>query len=274
MMLNLDKIAAWLLTGGFRIALAALLAIILLHLVRRAIDRFVKRASSEDVKKRIPISAQRAATLGQILDGVVNTIIWLAVAFVILSEAGIDLRPLLAGAGIVGIAVGLGAKNLVSDVVGGFFLLLEGQLDVGDIVEIEGRAGTVERITLRVVQLRSVDGSLVFIPNGEIKKVINFCREWAQGVADFPVGYSADLEKALAILKEEAEKIYGERQDILLETPEVLGVEAMGNNSLTLRVLLKARPPHQWIAAREFRKNVKNAFDREKIPFPPAPPAL
>ncbi len=182
----------------------------------------------------------------------------------------INIAPILAGAGILGLAISFGAQSLVRDIISGFFILLENQFAVGDVIEAAGKSGVVERMTLRVVVLRDLEGTMHVIPNGELKVVSNKTRGWARAVVDISVPYTEDVDRALGVVRDEAaqfstDPVWG----LQLDGPvEVLGVESMTDNSVVIRTLLKTQPGSQWDVAREFRRRLINRFSKEAIESP------
>ena len=184
----------------------------------------------------------------------------------------IDIGPILAGAGILGLAVSFGAQSLVKDVLSGFFILSENQFAIGDVIEVAGKSGVVEKMTLRVVRLRDAEGIMHVVPNSEIKVVSNKTRGWSRAVVDVGVPYDENVDRALEILRDEAaqfstDKAWGAQLD---GPVEVLGVESLSDSAVVLRTMIRTQPGSQWSVAREFRRRIKNRFDREslEIPFP------
>jgi len=212
-----------------------------------------------------PRMVQRSTTLTHILHSTVRALIAFAGVMMALSEVGINITPILASAGIAGLAVGFGAQSLVKDVVSGFFILLEDQYGVGDIVEIGTKVGTVEKMNLRITQLRTLDGSLITIPNGSVSQVSNMSKEWARALVDVNVTYGTDVDHALALMIDEGVKLREERPHLLIEAPEALGVQNFAESAMTLRVMVKTAPLEQWAIAREWRRRIKAAFEREGI---------
>jgi small conductance mechanosensitive channel len=214
---------------------------------------------------------QRGQTISQLLRSV-GRVVFLVMGLLLTLNTFIDIRPLLAGAGILGLAVSFGAQSLVKDVIAGFFFLAEGQFAVGDVIEVSGHSGVVERMTLRMVVLRDLQGVVHMIPNGQIAVVSNMTRKWSRAVVDVGVAYGTDLDRALAVLSDEAGRLavdpgWVARFD---GAPEVVGVQSLADSGVTLRVLLRTQPGQQWAVAREFRRRIKNRLDREgiEIPFP------
>ena len=190
--------------------------------------------------------------------------------FLVVGEFGLNLAPLLAGAGIVGIALGFGAQSLVKDFLSGMFILVEDQFGVGDIVDLDQQtSGTVEAVSLRTTRLRAVDGTVWHVPNGDIRRVGNKSQHWSRALLDVEVAYDTDIEQAKGVIKRVADTLWHERDDIL-EEPEVWGVERLGPNAIVIRLVVKTRPADQYDVSRELRQRLKEAFDAEgiEIPFP------
>jgi len=214
---------------------------------------------------------KRGRTISQLLRSVGRVVI-ITIAVLLTFNVFINIAPILAGAGILGLAVSFGAQSLVRDIISGFFILLENQFAVGDVIEAAGKSGVVERMTMRVVVLRDLEGTMHVIPNGEMKVVSNKTRGWARAVIDIGIPYNEDVDRALAVVRDEAaqfstDQIWG----LQLDGPvEVLGVESLAESSVVIRTLLKTQPGSQWNVAREFRRRLKNRFARETIdiPFP------
>jgi small conductance mechanosensitive channel len=187
-----------------------------------------------------------------------------------LRELEIDYAPFLVAAGGVSLAVGFGAQSLVKDVVTGFFLLMEEQFALGDYVEINGKTGTVEKISLRTIKFRSLDGTLNIIPNGSIANVSNKTYQWSRAVVKVGVSYQQQPEKVLAVLKEACREIKVDPawEDILIEEPTPQGIISFGESAVDFRVLAKTRPGDQWAVERELHIRIKNAFDRNGIEIP------
>jgi moderate conductance mechanosensitive channel len=251
-----------------KVVVVILGSIFLTRVVRSLADRLVAFVHDDD-----PLSAQReqrAITLAGIFKGVFKIVIVLVAGLTILGIVGIDTRPLIAGAGIAGLAISFGAQNLIRDFISGFFILLENQYRVGDVIRAAGVAGQVEDMNLRITILRDLEGVAHFIPNGEIKVVSNLAKEWARAVVNVGVPYKEDLDRVMTVLNRVGHELsqdpaFGPN---VLEPPQVLGVESFGDLQITLRIVIKTRPLKQWDTARELRKRIKLAFDREGIEIP------
>ena len=189
---------------------------------------------------------------------------------VTLTIIGLDIGPILAGAGIIGIAVSFASQNFIKDTINGFLIILEDQYAVGDMINVGGYQGIVENINLRITQLRDTEGRLISIPNSEIKVVANLSSKWAQADLYIPVAYQTDVDKALKLIRQVAEQMSKDSnwKRLILEPPQVLGVENFGDRGVMIRVWIKTKPLQQWPVSREFRRRVKVAFDRAKIPIP------
>jgi moderate conductance mechanosensitive channel len=215
---------------------------------------------------------QRAETIGALLGSIASFAIWGIAAIMVLGELGVELGPLLAGAGIVGVAVGFGAQNLVRDFLSGIFMLIEDQYGVGDVIDAGPAIGTVEGVSLRTTRLRDIEGNVWHIPNGFIDRVANKSQDWSRALLDVPVAYGTDTDKAAGVIQGVADALWRDEawsRDILAE-PEVWGVEAFGADALVIRLVVKTKPSSQWKVGRELRARIKRAFDAEgiEIPFP------
>ena len=242
-------------------------ALRLVGLIARRIEKVVDDGDDATLTRQ----EKRGHTLAQLLRSVGRLLVFV-IALMMCLGVFVNIGPLLAGAGVVGLAVSFGAQSLVKDFLSGFFILFEDQFAVGDVVDINGKSGAVERMTLRIVQLRSLDGTVHTIPNGEIKAVSNLTRGWSRAVLEVGVAYDTDLDRALEVLRDEGRQFGSDSAwRIQLDgDPEVLGVEGMGDNAVTLRLVARTRPGQQWAVARELRRRIKLRFDREgiEIPFP------
>jgi len=285
------RVADWLATVPLRVFLIFLVAFIVNRLVRKAIVRFVSEVTDEEaqearlrLRKLTPRTLQptttmqplraasRAQTIALVLKSTASIIIYTIAVITALAEVGINLAPLIAGAGIVGIALGFGAQSLVKDFLSGLFMLAEDQYGVGDVVDVGEAVGTVEVVNLRTTKLRAVDGTVWYVPNGEIRRVGNMSQQWARALLDVEVAYDTDLGKASQVVKEVADQLWQEdhwRTDIL-EEPEIWGIEALGASGIAIRLVVKTQPGQQWAVTRELNRRIKDRFDAEgiEIPFP------
>jgi small conductance mechanosensitive channel len=215
---------------------------------------------------------QRAKTLGSILRSTATAVIYTIAILMSLGEFDVNLGPLIAGAGIAGIALGFGAQSIVKDFLSGFFMLVEDQYAIGDIIDIGEASGTVEAISLRTTQLRDVNGTLWYVPNGEIHRVANKSQQWARAVLDIEVAYDTDIAQATRVIKEAADAVWEEHlpKATIIEEPEIWGVEQFGESAIAIRLVVKTEPGEQFMTARVIRGRLVEAFEREgiEIPFP------
>ena len=274
---------------ALQILLILTLALLLLWLLRRTIRRAVERTKGSDgatrrgVRRRIGLQdegrptysarrAQRADALGALAKSVLGVVVWVIATFMILGTFGISLGPLVAGAGIIGLALGFGAQGLVSDFISGVFMLVEDQYGVGDIVDAGEAVGVVEGVTLRSTRIRDIEGTLWHVPNGEIRRIGNMSQKWARVLLDVQVAYETDVDAAMEIIEAVAQAMSEEEdyRDLFLDPPEVWGVQDLGADGIDLRLVIKTRPAEQWAIGRELRRRIKRAFDEAKveIPFP------
>jgi small-conductance mechanosensitive channel len=282
----LSRHALELATTPARIALILVIAMVLRLLVNRGVRRLVKSAAEGSVpvvlrplhdrtKGRLleasPLSSerrrQRAETIGSVLRSSTAIVVYTVAGAMILAELGFDLGPVIASAGIVGVAVGFGAQNLIKDFLNGMFMILEDQYGVGDVIDAGEATGTVEAVGLRTTRLRDVAGTVWHIRNGEIVRIGNKSQGWARAVLDIAVAWDSDVSKVRAVMKAAADEMAAEEEwsDKITEEPEVWGVEELGSSGLVIRLAVKTAPLEQWKVARELRERVKAAFDREGI---------
>jgi small conductance mechanosensitive channel len=226
------------------------------------------------VNRDSPASRRRLQTLSTTFRGIAQTVILFIGLMTFLGQLGINITPILASAGVVGIAIGLGAQSLIRDFLAGFLILLEDQFSVGDSVKIGETSGTVEQLTLRVTRVRGLDGSLTIIPNGSLGAVVNFSKGWSRVVLDIEVDYKEDVDRAMRVMLETAKRMKGENPKEITEEPLMLGVDKLSATSVTLRLLAKTAPNKQTDVGRELRRRVKLAFDQEGIKTPVQPQLL
>jgi moderate conductance mechanosensitive channel len=283
-----SEIVEFLVDKPLKIVVILLLAFIANRAARKGMKRALRTLQSGAVQERLGSlraatpeallattehslrAEQRIEALASVLRSLLTFVIYAVALFMILGEVGIELGPLLAGAGIIGVALGFGSQSLVKDFLSGVFILIEDQFGVGDIVNLDGEtSGTVEAVSLRTTRLRSVDGTVWHVPNGEIRRVGNQSQHWSRALIDVEVAYETDLDHAQAVIAGVAHEIASGDSDVLDE-PEVWGVEALGANGVMIRLVVKTRPSQQYRVSRELRARLKTAFEREgiEIPFP------
>jgi small conductance mechanosensitive channel len=253
---------------GLQVVAVLLVAIIARRLVQVASRRIIRAVDDGD-PNTFTMAERRGHTIAQLLNSVGSVAILIVSGLTILSFF-VPIAPFLASIGVAGLAISFGAQSLVKDVISGFFILIENQFDIGDVIEIDRVSGVVERMTLRVVMIRDGDGVLHIIPNGSIPRVSNKTRGWAKSVVDVPVSYKEDLDVVIRALREVATEFWKEERwsAELTEEPAVLGVETLGDGSVSLRVVATTRPGRQWDVGRELRRRIKNRFDKEGFSMP------
>ena len=284
---ELERALEWLAGPPLRIVAIFLAAFVVNRLARRAVKRSLTKLHTGAVRERMGAmrrrtpaalletgetslrAEQRIDALSSVLRSVVTFTIFLIATLTACGELGIDLAPLLAGAGVLGVAIGFGSQSLVRDFLSGMFILVEDQFGVGDIVDLGEASGTVEAVSLRTTRLRAVDGTVWHMPNGEITRVGNMSQHWSRALLDVEVAYDTDLEHARGVIKRVADELWQEDTSVLDE-PEVWGVEQLGAHGVALRLVVKTTPSAQWKVSRELRERIKLAFDEEgiEIPFP------
>lgn len=238
---------------------------ILLLLLRR-VERSVEQADGTTIS----LHEQRVQTLSGLLRSVGVGFIVLVATFMLLRAVGLDIAPLLAGAGVIGLAVSFGAQSLVKDIISGLFILFENQFGVGDVVRIRDVSGRVERMTLRIVVMRDVHGVVHVVPNGEITQVSNLTRAFSRAVMEVRVPYGEDVDRAMALLREVGASLWDdpEWRPLLTEEVAVPGIESFGESAVNVRVMATTLPLKQWDVARELRLRIKRRFDAEGIQMP------
>jgi small conductance mechanosensitive channel len=265
----MDRSVEWFSTSGLRIVVIGIAMVVMLAVVRRAMERF--RTVYEGTLPT-PAQVKRANTLSQVIRDVARVGILSVGSMMILSELGIDLKPILAAAGLGGLAIGFGAQSLVKDVISGFFILLEDSIRVGDVVEIAGVGGLVEEVKLRAVTLRDLSGNVHVVPNGVIDKVKNMTKLYAFSLFDVGVAYREDVDDVMKVLREIAEELRRDPEfsDDILEPLEMLGVDQFADSAVIIKCRIKTQPIKQWRIGREMNRRIKNTFDARgiEIPFP------
>ncbi|VXB86934.1 mechanosensitive ion channel family protein [Nocardioides sp. AX2bis] len=251
------------------------LALVVRWVVHRLIGRVVLRAekgpaAAPGQQHRSTRRTQRAQTVGSLLKSVSTGVITAVVGTMMLSEIGVNIAPIIASAGIIGIAVGFGAQSLVADFLSGIFMIVEDQYGVGDVVDLGEAIGTVEAVTLRITRVRDINGTVWYVPNGSITRVGNQSQNWAQTVLDVTVGYDEDLARVRSVLESVAHDLWEDEafEGKIIEEPSVWGVQNLGPDGVDVRVVLKTAPLEQWAVAREMRQRIKARFDAEGIEIP------
>ena len=269
-----EALMAWMDRIGWaklqKLALVLLTCVVLLWSVK-LVTRAVRKAVDDGNDAVQSDAERRAEILGAVLENAARILVAVFFVLMTLQEFGVNIGPLVAGAGIAGVALGFGAQSLVKDVIAGFFMLMENQFGVGDIISVDDKhAGTVERMTLRITQIRDSEGKAHFLPNGTINRVVVLSKEFARALVDVEVAYDTDPEAAMALIRGVGSELAAAWPERVLEPTEVLGVEVLGQSGFTLRSLTKVAPGKQWEVQRELRKRILLAFREAgiEIPFP------
>lgn len=269
----IDNLIAWLRTSGIRIVVIIIGAYVFLRLLSVLIGRAEKIIVKDTGDFFANLETQkRVKTLGDILRKAALTTIFILALMMILREVGIDIAPIIAGAGIVGLAIGFGAQNLVRDIISGFFIIMENQVRVGDVAVVNGTGGLVEEINLRTIVLRDLEGTVHVFPNGTINTLSNMTRGWSRYVIDVGVAYKENVDEVMQVLREIGEELYKDERfrPSILEPIEILGVDNFGRSEVIIKCMIKTQPLKQWDVGRELRRRIKNTFDQKgiEIPFP------
>jgi len=267
-----DRSFEWAVTSGVRVLLIITAMLVMLALLRRGVTKL-----SGLYQGTLPIRAQikRVDTLTHIVRDVARFVILFVGMTMILSEGGVDLKPLLAAAGLGGLAVGFGAQSLVKDLIAGFFILWEDSVRIGDVVEVAGVAGLVEEVELRTIKLRDVSGNLHVVPNGVIDKVKNLTKDYSYSVFDIGVAYREDPDDVMEVLQEIAGDVQRDSRFAhdILEPLEMLGVDQFKDSAVMIKCRIKTEPHKQWRVGREMNRRIRNTFKAKgiEIPFPYQP---
>ncbi len=268
----IDAIIPWLLEHGIKIVVIAIGAWILNKIVCRIIVRGVRVAVVADSTTSKEAEKKREDTLIRIFTGVSATAFTVMAILMIMQEAGMEIGPILAGAGIVGLALGFGGQYLIKDVITGLFIILENQYRIGDVVNFDGTGGLVEDISLRKTTLRDLNGTVHHIPHGEITKVANLSKQYARVNLDLGVSYSSNLEQVINVINKTGNELAEDPQfkDSIISPPQFLRVDDFADSAIIIKVLGDTKPLKQWEVTGEYRKRIKIAFDNEgiEIPFP------
>lgn len=271
----MDKFIAWSVSELPSILILIVVLIVTLRVVKFAVNRLKKflihRATRKEDEDNTE-TEKRVNTLMGILHGLGRVVIWTLFLMILLNKLGINIGPLLAGAGILGLAIGFGAQELVRDMITGFFILLENQIRTGDVAIINGTGGLVEKIELRTVTLRDFSGVVHIFQNGKIDTLSNMTKEWSAMVFDIGVAYKENTDTVMEVIREvgnklQEDEVYGPK---IIEPIEVFGVDQFGDSAVVIKARIKTRPIEQWNVGREFRRRLKHAFDERniEIPFP------
>jgi len=267
-----NSILPWLKVEGVGILIILISVFLVKRFGHMVIEKIVRRSVHREAFGTDEDEKAREDTLIQILDGFIGVLVWVMAVMMILASLGANIAPLLAGAGLVGVAVGFGAQYIVRDLITGLFIILENQYRVGDVVCLDGTCGSVERVTLRTTVLRDLDGEVHHVPNGEIKRTTNKSMYWSRVNLVVGVSYEADLDKVERVINEIGQSLVEdpEWKDKIIETPKFLRVNKLNDSSVDIRILGMTASDQQWAVTGELRRRIKNTFDKEgiEIPYP------
>ena len=271
----ISQTVAWIITTLPSLLIILILAFVLMKVtnifLRRMKPLMLKHMESgtdldtNEIEKRLD-------TLLSIMRSIIKIIVWLMIGMLILRKIGIDIAPIIAGAGIAGLAVGFGAQELVRDFISGFFMLLENQIREGDVAIVNGTGGLVERVGLRTIVLRDLSGVVHVFQNGKINTLSNMTKKWSGMVFDIGVAYKEDTDKVVKVIRQVAEELGADPdfENKILEPIEIFGVDQFGDSAVVIKARFKTKPIEQWAVGREFRRRLKKTFDDQgiEIPFP------
>jgi small conductance mechanosensitive channel len=269
------NLSEWVVSDLPAIFVLVILLVVTLRVVSFSINKFknlmVRRTVNKTDEPNLE-TEKRLNTLMGIIKRVSVIFIWSIFVMIFLRKINIDIAPILAGAGIIGLAVGFGAQELVRDFISGFFIIFENQIRTGDVAILNGTGGLVEKIELRTITLRDLSGVVHVFQNGKINTIANMTKGWSAMVFDIGVAYKEDLNKVMKIMKEVSDKMMKEDEfkHVILEPMEIFGLDSFGDSALVVKARIKTKPIQQWVVGREYRKRLKEAFDQHKIeiPFP------
>ncbi|MBD3315701.1 MAG: mechanosensitive ion channel [Chitinivibrionales bacterium] len=272
----LERVVAWALTSGPAVLIVLLLAFVGLKVINVALKRvrkvMVARLKNGGSAIDVEELQKRVDTLLGIVASASRILLWSIVIMLVLREVGLDIAPLIAGAGIVGLAVGFGAQELVRDVISGFFMLLENHIREGDVAIINGTGGLVENVGLRTTVLRDLSGVVHVFQNGKINSLSNMTKDWSAMVFDIGVAYKEETDRVTEVMVRVAKELREDSNfsDKIKEPLEIFGVDSFGDSAVVIKARFKTRPIQQWAVGREYRRRLKKAFDLEgiEIPFP------
>lgn len=265
----IEKAVSWIFSSGIQIILTLIIVVIALRLARglskKLLTSFTKYQEDIEVQKR-------TETLGSVMRHILTLLILIVGTMMIMKELGIEIGPVLAAAGIVGLAVGFGAQNLVQDVISGFFILLEDQIRVGDVIKIAGQGGLVEKVNLRMTVIRDLWGNVHYVRNGNIDIITNLTKEYSRYVFEVSVAYRENIDAVMDVLKKIDEELRDDPafKDDILEPIEIFGLDQFADSAIIIKARYKTKPLQQWRIGREFNRRMKITFDELdiEIPFP------
>ncbi len=289
--LTVEQVQRWLVTDGLRILVTLVMAVVARWSLHRLINRVVLTMTSKSARRfaesgrtgRVLASAtglsnernrQRVETMGSLLRSIVTFVVATLAVLTIMALLGIPLGPLLASAGVAGVAIGFGAQSLVKDFLSGVFMILEDQYGVGDVIDTGEAVGTVEEVTLRITRLRDANGVTWYVRNGEIIRIGNRSQGFSTALVDMPVSYAESVERVVAVIREAATAMGDDPEwaDAFLEQPQVLGVESITGSTMVIRTIAQCVPGENFAVQRELRERIKQALDAAGVEAPPPSP--
>lgn len=262
---------SWVISDGVKILVIILVAIIANKIIKKVIEKVVRKMvvsvpgeNGPDAEKR------REDTIIAIFYGTVRVVIWIVVLIMILDSVGVAIAPILAAAGVIGLAVGFGAQYLIRDIITGLFIIIENQYRVGDIIEVSGKNGVVERLTLRATTIRDLNGALHHVPNGEVTYASNFSKDFSRININLGVSYESDIDKVEKVVNEVGVSMIEDAnwKNKILSAPKFMRIDSFDDSQVTIKVLGDVIPLSQWEVAGEFRRRIKEAFDKNNIEIP------
>jgi moderate conductance mechanosensitive channel len=263
---------SWIFTNGLRIIIILVVTFLIRKFSGVFIERMVRKIIVSDQFSSVEAERKREDTLIKIVNGTISIVVILVAGLMILQELGMDIAPVLAAAGIVGLAFGFGGQYLIRDVISGLFITLENQYRVGDVVCFDTTCGVVEDITLRKTALRDMNGTLHHVPHGEIKKVSNLTKDYSKINLEIGIGYDSDIEKVISIVDKIGEEMHldADWNEMLREQPKFLRISDFADSAIMIKIVGETQPAKQWKVTGELRKRIKLAFDKEgiELPFP------
>jgi len=266
------NLSPMLIEKGLRIIAILIVAYLVHKFIYRIIEKFVRKVVVASRFSSKEAELKREDTLIRIFGGSISIALLIIVILIVLSELGIDIGPLLAAAGIAGLAVGFGGQYLIRDLIAGLFIILENQYRIGDVICLGETCGLVEDISLRMTTLRDLDGTVHHVPHGEVKKVSNLSKDFSRVNMDIGISYSADLEQVIRVVNAVGDELAADAvwKESIIKAPQFVRVSDFGDSAVIIKILGETKPIKQWDVSGEFRKRLKLAFDREgiEIPFP------
>jgi len=268
----LPSVYEWLLAHGIKILLVIIVAISFRHFGKSFIEKLIKQTTNIRHRDDIQSGEKRDGTLIKIFQGIFEVLVWVISGMVVLSEMGVEIGPLIAAAGIAGLAFGFGGQYLIRDLIAGLFIVLENQYRVNDVVCLDNTCGLVEDMTIRMTTLRDLDGTVHHVPHGEVKRVSNMSKSFARVNIDIGVDYASNLEQVIEVINKVGNDLAQDSlwKDNIIKPPQFLRVDSFADSAIIVKILGDTKPLKQWEVAGELRKRLKIAFDQNgiSIPFP------